>query len=363
MFLASRTPVSIPRADFERMVTFSRLIYRLKHRERYVQLLEDRLPETASIRPDTPGILMGFDFHLTADGPKLIEINNNAGGLHIDQADKTDANLSPWLPQPQIEELSGDIETRLLGMFPAAWKTIAIVDEDIEQQFMFPEMKAYAALLEADGRAVFLASPEDLELKEDGLYCEGHRLDAIYNRHTDFYLDSEAMQPIRKAYMAGDIQLNPHPRSYALLGDKARMADWWHAGLLEQCLSDSDIRLIRAAVPEIHLLQEYDEEQAWAERKDWVFKPSARHGGKGVLLGKSISHKRFDELGRSETVMQRFVPASQVEINGNIYKFDVRLFTQGEKLIALAGRVWQGQVTNFRAEGSGWVALDIAGAG
>ncbi len=353
MLLASHTPVAISRADFERMLAFSGCIYRLKRQQGYLQMLEEGLPETAKIRPEVPGILMGFDFHLTDDGPKLIEINNNAGGLYIGAGNQS------WLPQPDIDELPGDIETRLLGMFPVRWRDIAIVDEDIEAQFMYPEMQAYAALLERDGRRVFLASPEMLQLRENGLYFNQQRLDAIYNRHTDFYLDSAAMQHIRRAYMAGFVQLNPHPRSYALLGDKARMADWWHKGMLEACLNDADIDLIRSVVPETHLMDEYDRERAWQERKRWVFKPSARHGGKGVLLGRSMSRKRFEALESSATVMQRFVPASVVHVNERPYKFDVRLFTQGERLIAVAGRVWQGQLTNFRTEGSGWIPLEI----
>jgi hypothetical protein len=48
-----------------------------------------------------------------------------------------------------------------------------------------------------------------------------------------------------------------------------------------------------------------------------------------------------------------------VHVNERPYKFDVRLFTQGERLIAVAGRVWQGQLTNFRTEGSGWIPLEI----
>jgi len=355
MILASDKPVTISRRDFERMLAFSQQIYRLKYEEKYVQRLESRLPETARVRPEAPGILMGFDFHLTEDGPKLIEINNNAGGLYIGPEDSPE----PWLPQPDIDELPGRIETRLVQMFPRHWQTIAIVDETIEQQFMFPEMKAYARLLEADGRRVFLASPEDLKLEADGLYCNNSRLDAIYNRHTDFYLESAEMTHIRTAYLSGQVQLNPHPRSYALLGDKARMADWWGDGLLDCCLTDGEIELVRTVVPETHLMIDHDPEQTWQERNRWVFKPVARHGGKGVLLGKSISRKRFNELDRDETVMQEFVPASLVEINDTPFKLDIRLFTQGEKLVAVAGRAWQGQVTNFRSEGSGWVVLSI----
>ena len=352
MPIASQKPVSISHSDFEAMLRFAKTIYNLKHNQAYVDKLESQLPEAAKIRPDTPGILMGFDFHLTPDGPKLIEINNNAGGLYIGDG---------WLPQPSMDAMPGDIDSRLLSMFPDAWKSIAIVDETIESQFMYPEMQAYGRMLEADGRHVFLASPEDLELKENGLYIDGVRLNAIYNRHTDFYLESSAMQYIRAAYLAGQVQVNPHPRSYALLGDKSRMSDWWHEGVLEGAVSEGEIAQIRSIVPETHLMHEYDLDAAWSERKAWVFKPSARHGGKGVLLGTGMSRKRFDALDVAETVMQRFIPASKVEIDGNSFKFDVRLYTQGERLIALAGRAWQGQVTNFRTEGSGWVALEVEG--
>jgi len=352
MPIASLTPVPIRRSDFDLMFEFAKTVYRLKQNRAYVEKMESLLPETAKVSPDTPGILMGFDFHLTEEGPKLIEINNNAGGLYIEEG-------HCWLPQPSIDQMPGSIEERLVGMFPKHWKSIAIVDEAIEKQFMYPEMQAYGRLLESDGRATFLVSPEELRLKDDGLYIASVRIDAIYNRHTDFYLESSEMQYIKQAYVTAQIQVNPHPRSYALLGDKSRMSDWWHEGLLESVISKEELAVIRAIVPETHLMDEYDLEAAWRERKQWVFKPSARHGGKGVLLGKSMSRSRFEALEPHETVMQQFVPASRVEIDGNSFKFDVRLYTQGERLIALAGRAWNGQVTNFRTEGSGWVSLKI----
>jgi len=351
MQLASDTPFPIPRAAFEQAESFVRTIYRLKNNAAYLELIAGKLPAAAGIMPESSGILMGFDFHLHEDGVKLIEINNNAGGLFTEKG---------WVPQPAMPELPGSLTGRLVSMFPEHWRTIAIMDEAIEDQFMYPEMVAYAELLRADGRAVFLVSPERLEARDEGLFVEGRRVDAIYNRHTDFYLETPEMDHIRRAYLGGLIQVNPHPRSYALLGDKGRMADWWQDGLLESCLGAEEVALIRSVVPETRLLSEFDSDQVWSDRNRWVFKPAARHGGKGVLLGKSVSRKRFDELDRGDTVMQEFVPASVVELNGSEFKFDLRLFTHGERLIAIAGRVWQGQVTNFRSEGSGWVPLALS---
>jgi hypothetical protein len=142
------------------------------------------------------------------------------------------------------------------------------------------------------------------------------------------------------------------------------MVDWWRPGLLESCVEQETVERIRAVTPETHQLSGLDLEQTWRERKGWVFKPAARHGGKGVLLGKAMSRKRFAALDLAETIVQRLVPASEVEVEGidgerNRMKFDMRLFMHGEKLIALAGRVWRGQVTNFRQPGSGWIAIHI----
>ncbi|MDQ6979944.1 MAG: hypothetical protein Q9M46_00545 [Ghiorsea sp.] len=351
MTLATQTPISISQHDFQTMLSFARAAYQLKSNATYLSLLAEKLPETAKVAPNNPSILMGYDFHLTDKSPKLIEINNNAGGLW----EKDDG----WIPQGSHAELADDLPTRLLRMFAPKWKHIAIVDEDIQSQYMFPEMKAYASLLKENGRKVSLVSPEDLVQQSDGLYILGTKVDMIYNRDTDFYLESAAMQHIRQTYMAGQVDLNPYPRSYALIGDKNRMVDWWRDGLLESCVNDKILNLIRDVVPETHVLAEYDKDQAWKIRKQWVFKPAARHGGKGVLLGKAMSRKRFDALETSSTVMQKLVPPSLVQIGDVSYKFDIRLYMHGEDLIAMAGRAWRGQITNFREEGSGWTPIVV----
>jgi len=349
MQLAAIQAVPVSRRDFDTMLRFARLMHRLKSSAAYVQALSPDLPVTALKEPEQPSVLMGYDFHLTPDGPRLIEINNNAGGLYV--AD------GRWLPQPELPEWQGTLQQRLQDMFPAHWRSLAIMDEAVETQFMYPEMLAYAELLGSNGRQVFVVSPEDVVEEKDGLYVGASRLDAIYNRHTDFYLESAQLAHIRRAYLAGDVELSPNPRSYALLGDKRRMVDWWRQDLLERFLAADEAAFIRSIVPETRRLADMDAETAWAERKQWVFKPAARHGGKGVLLGRAMSSRRFAAMDRHDTVMQRYVAPSRV----GDFKFDMRLYTHGERLIAVAGRLWKGQVTNFRESGSGWVTVNIEG--
>lgn len=352
MTLATKTPVTISHDDFSSMLSFARAAYQLKNNPTYLDLLADKLPEAAKVKSNnSPSILMGYDFHLTDTTPKLIEINNNAGGLW----EKDEG----WIPQCPHAELADDLQTRILNMFEASWQHIVIMDEDITQQYMYPEMQAYASLLASAGKKVSLVSPKDLELKSDGLYVQETKVDMIYNRDTNFYLESLSMQHIRTAYMAGQVILNPYPRSYALIGDKNRMVDWWREGLLEACVSEARLKLFRDIVPETHVLAEYDKDVAWQTRKQWVFKPAARHGGKGVLLGKAMSRKRFEALDGSSTVMQRLVPPSVIDIDDVSYKFDIRLYMHGEHLIAMAGRAWRGQITNFREEGSGWTSIKV----
>ena len=351
--LASEHAVPIQQNDFDTMLCFAEHVFALKASGGYLRQLMPTLPETAQLPTQHPSMLMGFDFHLTEQGPRLIEINNNAGGLYIGDG--------RWMPQPEIASFQLPLEQRLLEMFPEHWATMAIMDERVHEQYMYPEMKAYARLLEEAGRRVYLLSPEDLILQDDGLYMGGHRIDGIYNRHTDFYLDSPSLAHVRTAYEQGMVELNPHPRSYALIGDKRRMVDWWHNGLLEESVSQAAVAMIREVTPETRHFTDFDHEQLWQQRKQWVFKPAARHGGKGVVLGKAMSRKRFDALDRDDTIVQHLVPASKVEVEGQEMKFDVRLYMCGGRLIGLSGRVWKGQVTNFREPGSGWVRLCVEG--
>lgn len=350
--LASLTEVSIQQSELNTMLDFSRLMYRLKKMDAYQQYIESCMPASAMLGADHNGMLMGFDFHLTDDGPKLIEINNNAGGLFVGDAG--------WLAQPTLCETGKTLAQQLQSMFPSSWRTMAIIDEAIEQQFMYPEMQAYADLLRAEGRQVFLLSPENIELRDGGLYYHDQRLDGIYNRHTDFYLETDAMQHIHTALKQNLVDLNPFPRSYALLGDKTRMADWWQPGLLESLLTAEQCQMIRHIVPEVRRMQSMSSEEIWKQRKQWVFKPPSSHAGKGVVLGKGITRKRFASLDALRCIMQAYVPASEIEHKGESFRFDIRLYMHGPQLIALAGRLWRGQLTNFRESGSGWTAIRIA---
>jgi len=70
------------------------------------------------------------------------------------------------------------------------------MDAQVEEQFMYPEMLAFSELLKRHGRNVELLSPEELHAGQNGvLQAAGMKVDAIYNRHTDFLPSGQEYDP------------------------------------------------------------------------------------------------------------------------------------------------------------------------
>ncbi len=323
------SPLRVPlaTADLQQMLALLRLSWKLLGTPAYRQLIAAELPVAARFDPGHAGVMMGYDFHLTADGPRLIEINTNAGGTALAlRACRGDLTLTPSL------------QRRLQMMFECEWfgysggqkplKQLVILDEKPQQQALYPEMQQFVVWFEAFGIEVQIADPGELEADEDGVRFAGRPVDLIYNRHCDFYLEEPAMAGIRSAYLKGRVCLTPNPFVYGHLADKRRMILWRKSEEMNALgLSERDVQLLQRLIPPGCLLEDLAPDQAWSQRKKQVFKPVARFGSKGVLLGKSMSRKRFAELDPARTLVQELVPPSQVaDDTGNSFKVDLRLY-------------------------------------
>lgn len=181
------------------------------------RVLRDAHPH-AQVPAATGGLLLGYDFHLGPDGPRLIEINTNAGGalLHaaLQQAQKAccDAALPPGAPAEQA----------LAGMFMAEWQRargigapalLAIVDDDPAGQFLYPEFARYAQLLRARGIDTVIADARELRVAGDALCLrDGRRVDFVYNRCTDFLLVDPAHAALTQAWRDDLAVITPGPR-------------------------------------------------------------------------------------------------------------------------------------------------------
>lgn len=362
----SPTRVDISRHDLKRMHTLARILFRLSQRESYQQRVFPEVPEVARFDPGHAALMMGYDFHLGSDGPRLIEVNTNAGGAFVAwQSQMRDLQGGDGIP------LSGRFQQRLLFSFQREWRDfsrsrralecLVILDEDPPNQPLYPEMVSCCDWLNSNGIDTRIADPDDLQIGVDGVYHQNRKVDLIYNRHCDFFLEDKAQSSLRRAYLAGSICLSPNPFAYGLLADKRRMILWSDDVALQQLgLSSARTRLLLEMVPLSRLMRDRDATQLWDERKELIFKPVNKFGGRGVLMGKSITRKRFAELEPDSTLVQQLVPPSQVTSQDDeSFKVDLRLFVYRDHLLGVGARLYQGQLTNLRTPGGGFAPVRI----
>jgi hypothetical protein len=313
---------------------------------------------------------MGYDFHVGADGPRLIEINTNAGGALLNRvlARAQRACCGEAEGASVLSSSDGEFEPAVVHMFEQEWRLqrgsgrprrIAIVDDDPEEQYLYPEFILARALFERHGIDAIIADPTQLATQQGKLVYEGKPIDLIYNRLVDFPLSNSRHAALRDAYVSGNVVLTPNPHIHARLADKrnltlicdpSRLAAWG--------TSQSDIELLSAIIPRTVLVTRENADELWAARRRLFFKPATGYGGKAAYRGAKLTKTVWAEIVEGSHVAQDYAPPSQrmVKIDGACEprKMDVRLYTyQGEILLA-AARLYEGQTTNFRTEGGGF---------
>jgi hypothetical protein len=360
----SSSSALLPRSALFEMVRILRTLFDLGASPVYRGQVLPLVPEIARFDPGHDAVMMGYDFHLTEQGPRLIEVNTNAGGGVIACQAQGGLVDSGAAGQDRFRQyfLDSFEEDLVRHGRRSRLQRVAIVDEAPQEQFLYQEMVAYAEWLRSRGVAAEVVDPGELQADAEGVRLQGEAVDLVYNRHCDFYLDSPAMAGIRAAYLAGTVCLTPNPFAYGLLADKRRMILWSDPEALAGLdLPARAVELLLRTVPRSRLLANIDRDQVWQERKELVFKPVTRFGSRGVLVGRKISRKRFDDLPPDETLVQQFAPPSEVipEGGGEAMKVDFRLFAYRKRLLGVGARLYQGQVTNLRTPGGGYAPVRI----
>ncbi len=358
--------VTITRKDLQAMLDLVSVVEQLAALPAYRKQISAELPEVARFDPQHDAVMMGYDFHLGSDGPGLIEVNTNAGGgLLALQAGTSDSKTPASL-------ISARLRTRLLAMFSAEMRSfsagqidrpqhVVILDEDPQAQFLYPEMQAFGSFFQEWGCRASIAEPKDLQAGPDGVFLAGEPVDMIYNRHCDFYLETSELAGLRQAYLQSKVCLTPNPFRYGLLADKRRLCFWSDPERLAAVgLERSGIDLLQKIVPESRMLGDFDPDELWSQRKQWVFKPATAHASRGVLVGAKATRGRYQQLP-ADTVVQRYIAPSMTTIGTNQFKTDFRLFVYRNRMLGIAARLYRGQVTNLRTEGGGFAVVRVVG--
>lgn len=349
------------------MAAVARALFDVARNAAYIEEVLAWAPVMARFDPGSVGGVLGLDFHLTIDGPRLIEINTNPGGLLLNaQLLEHAASCAPALWQPTvsgraaraaaIEAWSADLGQQRGGARP---RRIAIVDEAPQAQFLYPEFVLYAAAFADHGVEAVISAPEALRFDGDRLVDADGPLDGVYNRLTDFSLQSPALAPIATAYLRRAVALSPHPRAHALFADKRNLVVLGDAARLTGLGVPAETAAVLArAVPATRWANEADRAALWSKRAGYFFKPAAGYGSRGSYRGDKLSRRTWEGLPLDDYIAQAVVPPSlRIGHGGNAYKVDVRCYATTTGPILFAARLYQGQTTNMRTAGGGFAAV------
>ncbi|KKN06562.1 hypothetical protein LCGC14_1075950 [marine sediment metagenome] len=323
------------------------------------------------------GVFFGYDFHAEGDTLGLIEVNTNAGGAMLNailaRAQRACcADVEPLLPS--LDGVRG-FEKAIVDMFRSEWqataparelRTVAIVDEAPEKQYLYPEFLLFQRLLQGHGITAVIADPTALALRDGALWLGETPIDLVYNRLTDFYLEEDNCRALREAYLSDAVVLTPHPQAHALYADKRRLAT----------LTDPEA-LIRLGVPEavqIILLRDIpcttvvrasEADSLWADRRNLFFKPVNGFGSRGAYRGDKLTKRVWQDVLDGDYVAQKLVQPGERRLDGSAeartMKFDLRAFVYDGQVQWTAARVYQGQTTNFRTQGGGFAPVYTTG--
>ena len=321
-------------------------------------------PEIARLPTKARGAFMGYDFHLSASGPKLIEINTNAGGGLL--------NAYLLAVAGRVEE-GTRIRDEFVAMFREEWRLergeaplqrIAIVDEKPGEQFLGPEFVLFRELFEQHGIAAVIADPGDFESDGQRLLHAGLPVDLIYNRLTDFALDATVNAKIRAIFEAGGVVLTPHPRAHALYADKRNLmllSD--DAALQALGVAENTRQTLLAGIPQTVAVTPEQAERFWSERKRWFFKPPAGFGGRAAYRGDKLTKRVFEDILHGGYIAQEIAPPSEhlvpVAEGEATMKADIRCYVYAGRIQLVAARLYQGQTTNFRTPGGGFAPVFV----
>ena len=320
------------------------------------------------------GVFMGYDFHMSQQGPRLIEINTNAGGalLHAaaTRAHRACCESMDRRFHRPIE--LGTLDEVFVAMFRSEWqaqrgdaplRSIAIVDDEPARQYLAPEFELARALFRAHGFAAVIADPRELRWHDGALrhpaLPDGGRVDLVYNRLTDFDLSEPAHAAVRSAYVEGGAVVTPHPRAYALHADKRNLVTLGNAALLASWgASTSDLELLREVIPRAELVTAENADALWSQRRQLFFKPATGYGSRGAFRGDKLTRRVWSEILAGNFVAQALVPPSERLVNvigqPTRLKLDVRAYSYDGQIQLLAARTYSGQTTNFRTAGGGF---------
>lgn len=366
--LFASLPVFVPAASVRAMSHVVTAIESVVAAPVYRDAVRAWAPDIASFDPGSPGGLLGFDFHLGPDGPRLIEINTNPGGVLVNALLVEAQQLCmPALSAPAVGV--ADVGEAALDVLLAEWDAqapggrhglVAIVDQAPAQQYLYPEFLLFQDRLRARGIEAVVCDPGELAYSGGQLRLGERAIGFVYNRCTDFALAEPASAAMRGAYLDRAVAMSPHPWGHALYADKRNLGLLGDRGFLQRTGVDAEaVDCLSQCVPRTEVITDANRDDLWQRRKQLFFKPAGGFGGRATYRGDKLTHKTWQQMAGVPYVAQALVPPSQRHLSaGDVpLKVDIRCYAYRGKPLLFAARTYQGQTTNFRTPGGGFAPV------
>jgi len=367
--LFAQSPVFLSDSHVQTMKQIITAIESVIQTQEFQREISTLMPDIARHNFGPRGVFFGYDFHLAAEGPKLIEINTNAGGvlLNLYLADAQREGCTDIKSIFSGKTNVVDIEHQLISMFQEEWslqrpdqslKTIAIVDNHPQTQFLYPEFLLFQSLFERHGFRSIIADPKNFDIRDDALYCGDTRIDLVYNRLTSFYLESAECSTLNTAYKNGIAVFTPSPHDYALYADKRNLTLLSDFSRLRQMgVGAPTIEILQRSLPLCVMVTPENAESLWNSRKHYFFKPINGYASRGAYRGAKLTKRVWAEIINSEYIAQQLIPPSErvLMIDGEkqSLKVDIRCVAYKGEVQQMSARLYQGQTTNLRTKGGG----------
>ena len=369
--LFSNVPVFLPISTIVQMRKIVEAIEAATRLDGYRRMVLSWAPEIAQQDFGPIGALMGYDFHLDEHGPKLIEVNTNAGGAFLNAllagAQKA---CCPEVERGLHAAHADDFEASVVRMFQDEWRrqrglglprSIAIVDDQPGEQYLYPEFVLARQLLMKHGIDAVIGDAGQLQYEADRLRLEGREIDLVYNRLVDFSFERAEYAAIKAAYRDGAVVVTPNPHNHALSANKRNLTLLSDPVALETLGLSAEMRLRLAGVPRTVMVTPDNADALWQSRNDLFFKPLSGHGSKAVYRGDKLTKGVWERISGGGYVAQALATPSQrmIKLDGGLVsrKMDVRLYTYDGRLLLTTARLYQGQTTNFRTLGGGFASV------
>lgn len=372
--LFSARPVFISASQATRMAQVISAIEAVVAMPAYRASILDNAPEIVRHGSrGVKGVFFGYDFHLHEDRIGLIEVNTNAGGAMLNAVLARAQHACCSIMDNIVfnAETALAFETAMVEMFRNEWRlsgserplrSIAIVDDAPEQQFLYPEFLLFQQLFQRHGLVALIAAPAELEWRDGALWHADTQLDLVYNRLTDFLLEAPGNAALRNAYLADAVVLTPHPQAHALYADKRNLAMLSDAQRLQDLGVAPELqKILLENIPHTELVRPEHAERLWAQRRQLFFKPNAGYGGRAAYRGDKLTKRVWEEILAGDYIAQAIVTPGE-RVTGTAgqpaqLKFDLRNYTYDGQVQWTAARTYQGQTTNFRTPGGGFAPV------